>query len=505
MGKYIVSFDSGTQSVKTLILNKEGVILGEGHSPHSVNVPAPMRAEQDPNQWWSAFCDSMKIAFQKSGIRPSEIAAIGITNQRETMCAVDSNGNPVIPAQVWYDSRSIPQVARVRADFGAEEYMKVTGRMPDTTWWVMKVMWVKDNLKETFAKVHKFLTVSGFFVYKLTGEFKDSYASSPGIHDMMKIDYSTEVLNRLDIPREKLCDLFPPGSIIGRVSAKAAKETGLPEGTPVAAGAGDQQAGGLGCGLTKAGAAYLNLGTSVVLGVISSKYVYHQNFFVREGCVSGTWNLEALINGGYWMVTWFKENFAQPEMVAAQSQKLSVEKILESAAEKIPAGSLGLVVQPYWLGVRQPYWDENARGTIIGWNNAHTRIHLYRAIIEGIAYDIRLNLEGFEDAIGIKIDDIRVFGGGAKSNLSCNIMADVLGRQVTRVATPEATALGAAILAAYAAGMFDTIDEAVQSMTSVGEKFNTNEKNAATYTDLYSKIYRPLYPSLQQIMKGFPK
>ncbi|MEM2122934.1 MAG: FGGY-family carbohydrate kinase [Candidatus Bathyarchaeia archaeon] len=499
--EYIVAFDSGTQSVKTIIFSKYGKILGEGHSPHLVSVPGPMKAEQDPNQWWTAFCDSLKSALRESRITADRIVAVGITTQRETMCVVDSEGRPLLPAQVWYDARPLEQVEWIKDKFGAERYMEVTGRMPDTTWWVSKVLWVRDKERNVFDHAHKFLTVQGYFIYKLTGEFKDSYASPTGLLDMSTMDYSMELIDAFGIPREKLCDLVPPGTIIGYISSKAAEETGLVEGTPVASGAGDQQAGGLGAGLTEPGAAYLNLGTSVVLGVISSKFRYHRNFFVREGCIPGTWNFEALINGGFWMVTWFKENFAQVEVNAASSLGLPPEVILDLKAKDLPPGSQGLIVQPYWLGVRQPYWDEKARGTIMGWNNAHTKIHLYRAILEGIGYDIRLNLDGIQEALETVVDDIRIFGGGAKSDFSCQIMADILNKSVRRTETPEATTLGAAILAASAVKLHPSVKDAANAMARVSARFDPRKENVDIYAKLYGNIYRRLYPAVQPLLR----
>jgi xylulokinase len=495
----IVAFDSGTQSVKTIIFDKYGNILGEGHAPHTIFINE-FRAEQDPNEWWSAFCTSFKIALKNSRIPVERIAAVGLTTQRETMCAVDFEGKPLIPAQVWYDTRAIKQVRKIKDEFGSERYMKIAGRMPDTTWWIFKVMWIKDNEKDVFNSTYKFLTVHGFFIYKLTGEFKDSYASPTGILDMTTMNYSTELMKAFDIPREKLCDLVQPGTIIGYVSSEAAKETGLIEGTPVVAGAGDQQAGALGAGVITPNSAYLNLGTSVVLGVVEKYYKYNSNFIVREGCAPNTWNFEALINSGYWMITWFKENFAQTEINAALSLKLHPEVILDLEAEKIPAGSHGLIVQPYWLGVRQPYWDEKAKGSVIGWSSIHTRAHFYRAIIEGLAYEIKLNLELFEETLKNSVDDVVTFGGGAKSSLSCQIIADVLNKPIRLTGTHEATTLGAAILAAFGVKLYSSIEEAVKTMTKISMRFDPKRENVDVYLKLF-KVYKRLYPTVRSLMK----
>ncbi|MEM2111329.1 MAG: FGGY-family carbohydrate kinase [Candidatus Bathyarchaeia archaeon] len=501
MSDYILAFDSGTQSVKTIIFDAEGNDKGEGRILHKVFTPKAGYAEQDPEEWWTAFCKSVQQALTNGNVSPNRIAAIGITHQRCTICVVDENGKPLLPAQVWYDSRAVKEVRWIKEKFGAEKYLRIAGRMPDTTWWAQKAMWIKNNEEKIFNKAYKLLTVHGYFVYKLTGNYKDSYAAPTGLLDMEKLSYSEELLNTLGIPREKLCDLVPPGEIIGYVSRKASIETGLPEGIPVASGAGDQQSGGLGCGVVRKGLAYLNLGTSVVLGLFSPEYVYHRNFLVREGAVPGTWNLEALVNSGYWLVTWFKDNFCQIEKHIADQCKVSIEELLEQEAKKVPAGSSGLIVQPYWLGVRQPYWDENAKGTIIGWRDVHTRSHFYRAIIEGIAYEVQLNIEGIEKALKTKIIELRAHGGGAKSPLSCQIIADVSNLPVYKIQTHEATALGAAILAAKAIRLYSDVSSAIESMVKISSKVMPIRNNHKIYSHIYKSIYRKLYPTLHPLMK----
>lgn len=497
--EYVIGFDSGTQSVKTIIFDKDGSIVGEGHQQHKVDI-SPGRAEQNPEDWWDCFCLSVKQALENAKISSESISSIGITHQRCTLCIVDENCRPLLPAQVWYDARSVKQVRWVREEFGAERYLEIAGRLPDTTWWAQKLMWVRDNLPDIFDKAYKFLTVHGFFVRRLTGEWKDSYAAPTGLLDMAELRYSTTLLDRFGIPREKLCDLIPPGEVIGYVNKQAAEQTGLSMEVPVASGTGDQQAGGLGCGVIDSRLAYLNLGTSVVLGTISPRYVAHQNFLVREGVVPGTWNPEALLNSGYWLITWFKENFTK--QLTESFEKTDVpEERLDTIAGKVPPGSLGLIVQPYWLGVRQPYWDENARGSIIGWTSAHKPEHLYRAILEGISYDIRLNLEGMEKVLDILPDEVRIHGGGARSGLSCQIMADVLNRDVNTVSTTEATALGAAILAATAVGFYPNIEDAVKNMTRVKSQFRPIRSNSEIYDELYRKIYSKYYEAVQPFFK----
>jgi xylulokinase len=498
---YIVGFDSGTQSVKTIVCDKEGRRVGQAREEHAVHCPIQGWAEQNPEDWWKAFCISLERALHDAGISSSEVEAIAMAHQRSTLAIVDEDCRSLLPAQVWHDSRSTEQVRWINEQFGGERYMNITGCMPDVTWWGPKIMWVRDHESDIFKKAYKFLTVHGFFVRKLTGEWKDSRAAPSGVLDMARLDYSNTLLDALGIPREKLCDLISPGEVIGYISKDTARETSLPVGVPVAAGAGDQQSGGLGCGVVDSNTAYLNLGTSVVVGTSSRKYVPHRNLIIRAGAIPGTWNPEALLSSGYWMITWLKENFAVREVEAAKKKAIPPEEILDAAAEKLQAGSSGLILQPYWLGVRQPYWDQDARGTIIGWTSSHRREHLYRATIEGIAYDIRLNLTGIEQILGSSIEQIRIHGGGAKSKFSCQIVADVLNRSVSTIRTVEATAQGAVALAATAIGLYPKVEDAATSMAKIETTFEPIEKNASLYEAFYQEVYAKLYETVRPLLR----
>ena len=503
MGRdYVVGFDSGTQSVKTVIFDKLGNVIGQGHQPHTVSSPKPNWAEQSPDEWWRAFCISLKEALHDARVSPERVSAIAMTHQRSTLVVVDEHCCPLVPAQVWHDSRPVEQVRWTNERFGADKYMEITGCMPDTTWWGLKIKWLRDNDPGVLAKAYKLLTVHGFFVRKLTDEWRDSYAAPSGVLDMAKLRYSSTILEALGIPREKLCDLVSPGEVIGCVSKEAAQDTGLPEGIPMGSGAGDQQAGGLGCGVIDPSMAYLNLGTSVVLGTVSRRYVAHRNFIVRAGTLPGSWNPEALLSAGYWMITWFKNNFAREEVQAAERDGIPPEEALDNQAAKVPAGSLGLIVQPYWLGVRQPYWDQNAKGCIVGWTAAHNKEHLYRAIIEGIAYDVRLNLDGIKQVLQTNIEHVRILGGAARSKLSCQIIADVLNAAVSTASTPEATALGAAILAATSIRLYPSMEDAAKNMTRTALTFNPIPENSKMYDRLYRLVYRNCYDAVRPLLKN---
>jgi xylulokinase len=274
--------------------------------------------------------------------------------------------------------------------------------------------------------------------------------------------------------------------------------TDLPAGLRVVAGAGDGQSAGLGANVTRTGQAYLNLGTAVVSGAHAEQYIHDLAFRALASPIAGTYTLETLIRGGTFTIGWFADHFAH-DLQAASAR--SVEDQLEEAARAVPPGALGLLAVPYWNGVATPYWDGSASGITVGWTGSHGREHFYRALPEGIAFEQRLSTEGIERATGQPIEEYIVLGGGSRSALWCQIVADISGRRVTRANTPEATCLGAGVLAAVAAGWYDDARSAADAMTSSGESFEPHPATQQIYDRLYREIYLGLYPALRASLR----
>jgi sugar (pentulose or hexulose) kinase len=286
--------------------------------------------------------------------------------------------------------------------------------------------------------------------------------------------------------------------VLGEITDTAARATGLPAGLPVVAGAGDGQSAGLGANVTRAGQAYLNLGTAVVSGAHSEHYAADPAFRALGSPIAGAYTLETLIRGGTFTISWFAERFAHD---LQSTGPISIEDQLEVAASEVPPGALGLLAVPYWNGVATPYWDGSATGITVGWTGSHGREHFYRALLEGIAFEQRLSTEGIERAIGQPIAEYMTLGGGSKSALWCQIVADVTGRRVTRANTPEATCLGAGVLAAVAAGWYDDARSAAAAMTSAGASFDPQPATQQIYDRLYREVYLGLYPALRTSLR----
>ncbi|MFN3331146.1 MAG: FGGY-family carbohydrate kinase, partial [Caldilinea sp.] len=319
-----------------------------------------------------------------------------------------------------------------------------------------------------------------------------------GLVDLINRCWARDLIEALGLQIDQFSDLYEPGAVIGRLTAEAARATGLPTGLPVVAGAGDGHCAGLGANATVPGRAYLNLGTAVVSGVISADYPCDRAFRTLLAPVPGYYFAEHVLRGGVFTIGWFVDKFAAD--LRDTWLPLSPEEMLEAAAAKLPPGAGGLMLVPYWNNVMNPYWDPAASGIVIGWTGAHGREHLYRAILEGIAYEQRLVGDAMMDAVGQRFSEYVTMGGGSRSRLWCQIMADVTGIPVLRSTTTEATCLGAGILAAAAVGWYPDVRAAADAMTATTDRFMPDPETQAHYDQLYRQVYQPLFPAVQPLV-----
>jgi xylulokinase len=314
---------------------------------------------------------------------------------------------------------------------------------------------------------------------------------------MRRQDWSQEILAHLGLQPGQLPPAFPPAAPLGQVSRAAARASGLPAGLPVFAGLGDGQAGGVGANICRPGTAYLTLGTSVISGAFSDRYLVDNAFRTMTGGAPGAYLLETVLLGGTYTLDWLLRTVLRKEGAALARQRQEFEARLE----EVPPGSQGLVLLPYWNSAMNPYWDAAASGLLIGLRGSHTALHLYRAILEGIAFELRLQLEFVEKALRRPIETLVLMGGGARSPQWCQIVADVTGKPASGLETEEAAALGAGILAAAGSGLYSSVTEAAQVMSRPGPRsFEPGPESYRRYSDLFEGVYRGLYPALRQSM-----
>lgn len=493
---YVIGIDCSTTATKAVVWDERGNAVAEGRATFGLSTPHPDWGEQNAEDWW----ESTKVALRRAAqvVDTRRLGALGVTHQRETFVCLNEDDHPVRPAILWLDSRARGEVAR----YGSGEVHRITGKTPNPTVGLYKMLWLKENEPDAMQRTVKVADVHAFLVHRMTGHWRTSWATADplGLVDMDGFDWSDRLLGMVGLSRDHMCDLYAPGDVIGELKEDVAREVGLPAGLPVVSGAGDGQAAGLGADITAPGRAYLNLGTGIVSGMYSDNYSYGNEFRTLSGPIPGTYTLETLLAAGTYMVNWFVERFAGLD-AREFGLDLSTEQILEAAAAQLRPGSGGLFAVPYWNNALMPYWDFDARGIMVGWTGAHGKAHAYRAILEGIAFEQRLMAEGAERSLEKPVEHVVALGGGSRSQLWCQIIADVMQRPVSVAREPESTCLGAGMLAAAACGLHGGIKEAAEAMSGTGARFEPDEGRSARYDKLYA-VYKEIYPSLRPL---FPR
>lgn len=492
----VIGVDSSTTACKAIAWDKAGNVVAEGRAAFDLLSPQPNFYEQRAEWWWDALVQCTREVVQQVG--SDRIAAMCVTHQRETFVPVDESGKPIYNALLWLDVRAKQEVQWLDENIGNDHIHDLTGKGPAAVQSLPKLVWLKQHEPRMTERAYKFLDTQAFLVQRLTGLWKTALPSADpmGIVDMRKGNWATDLITEVGYRPDQFVEIVMPGEVIGEITGEAAKALQLPAGTPIVAGAGDGQSAGLGANITGPGRAYLNLGTAMVSGAYADDYVADKAFRTLCSPLAGAFVPEEVLGGGTFTVSWFVQHFAQD--VAVEGLPLSIEEILTAAAEKVPPGSLGLITVPYWSGVMPPYWDAKATGITVGWTGAHRREHFYRSILEGIAFEHRLAMEGVEKATDQTIDEYIVMGGGSRSDLWCQIVADISRATVKRASTTEATNLGAGILAAAAVGWYNDVREAADAMTTTTDVFAPDEQTHTVYERLFNQVYKPLFPALQQ-------
>lgn len=495
--RYVIGIDCSTTATKAVVWDMEGNAVAEGRATFPLSSPNPGWGEQNAEDWWRSTRDALRQAA--GGVDANQIGAIGITIQRESFVCLDEHNRPIRPAILWLDSRAGPQVAK----YGSDKVHELTGKPPNPTTGFYKMLWLRQNEPETLDRAYKLLDVHAFLIHRMTNQWKTSWATADplGLVDMRSFEWSDELLGMVGLKREQMAEIHPPGAVLGELADEVAAEVGIPAGTPVVAGSGDGQSAGLGANITRPGRAYLNLGTAVVSGSYSEHYTWSRDYRVLSGPIPRTYTLEVVLLGGAFTVSWFVDNFAGIR-ADELGLGLSVEQLLEAAAARVSPGAGGLFAVPYWSTAATPYWDAQAQGITLGWNGSHTKAHFYRAILEGIAFEQRLMTDGTDAGLEQPVERFYTMGGGSRSPLWCQIVADVTNRQVVVCKEVETTALGAAMHAAAAIGSFGSLIEAADAMSGEGASYQPDEASSARYDRLYTDVYKEIYPRVASLFKA---
>ena len=502
-GDLLLGLDASTTSVKAVVFDTAGVVVSAGRAGVDTLTPRPAWHEQRAGQWWQSACAALRQAVQ--GIDPRRLAGMSISIQRETFVLVDGQGRELGSALVWMDERAASLLSEIDARCGADKIHAASGKPLSANLTLSKLYWILKNNPARAEAARGVWDVHAYLSARLCGSAVTSWgcADPGGLLDMPRRAWNEDLIRALGYDPAIFPPLFAPGQICGRVSAGAAQETGLPEGLPLAAGLGDGQAAALGAGVTKPGEAFLNLGTAVVSGLCADEYTTDRAFRTHFAGMNGYYDLETVLLGGTYTISWFLERF-----VGTVQGKPARAEEFEALALAIPPGAHGLVLVPYWNSAMSPYWDPHAPGLVVGWRGVHTPAHLYRAILEGIAFELRLQLEAVAFALGAGKQAVRLtaVGGGAASPLWRQIIADISGLPLVLAAEREASALGAAMLAGSGVGLFASPAEAARAMAHASSAFAEPEPaRRAFYSDLFNEVYQPLFPAVRPVVDRLAK
>ncbi|MBA7629786.1 Glycerol kinase [subsurface metagenome] len=485
---FVAALDLGTTGCRTFIFDLAGTIIASDYQEWQSFYPSPSFVEQDANIWWHSIKTTIDRAIKKSGIDKTEIVSLSVTNQRETIVPVDIDGNPLYNALVWQDRRTVDQVEFIKSKIGINKIYETTGLTIDPYFSATKILWFKDEKPEIYQKTHKFLLVSDFIIHKLTGKFITDYsnASRTMLFDIKNLKYSEEIASEIEIDLDKMPDALESGVDIGEI---VSEETLFDKKTLVVTGAGDQQSAALGVGVVSPGKIKCTTGTgSFILAYLSQpKFDPEKRVLCSCHAVPGTWVQEASIFTTGAVLRWFRDQIGNAECVAAQEGQDPYD-LMTAEAEKSSIGANGLLLIPHFVGSGAPHWNPLARGIIFGLALGHERKDLYRAVLEGAAYEIRKNIEVFKE-LGIEPKELMLTGGGSRSDFWNQIYADVLGITCVRNVIEESTSLGAAILAASGAGIFPDIAKAAESLCKIDKKWISNDDRHASYEKIYHFSY----------------
>jgi len=501
MNKYIVGVDAGTTGTTVMIIDLQGNVIGAGYREYPCKFPYLGWVEQDINVIWEGICEASKEVIRRTGINPKEIGSLGLSSQRGTFMAIDRNWKCLHDSIVWSDGRASEEVEWIRNNLGSDFFQKISGLNLSVLWSYPKFKWIRDKRPDIYEKSWKFVNGQEWILHKFGSEeiFTDpSSITLNGMMDISKLDWSDELIKAINIDREKLPPIKIPMRQVGVISDKASKETGFASGMPICVGGGDQQCAAVGAGVIKEGLSEITIGTGSVIVTPIDTYKSNPSHSIIFGghAIPNKWDMEGIAMSTGSCLRWWRDVFGLQEKITANELKLDVYALIDLEAAQAPVGCKGYIFFPFFAGQSAPYYHDNARGGSIGLSYIHNRAMMARAIMEGVSFELRMIVEAMEKVLTKPLNSIRLSGGGAKSDLWCQIQADIYGRPVEKLRVSECTTLGAAILGAVGAGIFNNIEEAVDNIVHPYKLIEPNIKNNEIYNDLFG-IFKDTFLALR--------
>lgn len=500
---YLLGLDVSTTATKAVLVDTRGCIAASAVTEYTFQSPQPQWAEQDPALYWNGAVESIRLVLNKGNIKAKDIAAVGLTGQMHGLTLLDEKGEVVRPCILWNDQRTSEQCAEIERTIGANRLLELTGNPALTGFTAPKILWVRQHEAEAYRRIAKILLPKDYVRYRLTGEcFSDvSDASGTLLLNVRERRWCDELLQAMNIPSQWLPEVTESTDISANISLEAARVTGLVAGTPVVGGASDQAAQAIGSGIVREGLVSANLGTSGVVFAACNEYRPEPAGRLHTFChaVPGMWHWMGVMLSAGGSLRWFRDVLGQLEVAIANQAGRDAYELLTEAAAQVPPGCEGLFFLPYLTGERTPHCDPNARGAFIGLTVRHSKAHLIRATLEGVAYGL---LDSFElmRSLGLVVEQVYISGGGARSTLWRQILADVFNAEIIMLNVTEGAAYGAALLAGVGVGVYVSVQAACQALL-----YPTNRTQPGAAAEMYAAsypLYRNLYPALKPIFES---
>jgi xylulokinase len=499
---YLLGIDVGTTGTRSVIIRPDGQVIGTATANHNpMQMPKPGWAEQDPENWWQATIESICGALGEAHLTGDAIAAAGLSGQMHGVVLLDRSNAPLHPALIWCDQRSQRQCDEITSRVGKQKLIEMASNPALTCFSAPKILWIRENKPQVYEKAAHFLLPKDFVRLRLTGEFATDVSDASGtlLFDVTKRRWSSELVSILGIDQALLPRAYEAPEITGRISSETASLTGLKAGTPVVAGGGDQACGAVGTGVVSSGLASATIGSSGVIFAFTDAPKLDPLGRIHTFChaVPGKWHVMGVTQGAGLSLRWFRDHLCAEETQKARQSKVDVYDLIIKHVEQVPAGSDGLIFLPYLMGERTPHLDPQARGVWFGLTASHTRGHMIRSILEGVAFSLRDSLEIFRE-LSIPVEQARATGGGSRSSVWRQIQADVYGKELALLQQSEGSAFGAALLAGVGVRTYSSPQEAASVAICISEKIHPDSIRTAQYDRVY-RIYRSLYPATREL------
>lgn len=497
--KFLLGIDLGSGAVKLSLLSTEGDVVATTYKEYRTYFPEIGWSEQEPEDWYESFKESFADILNKTGINPSDILALAPDAPTHTAVLMDEDFNVLRRAILWTDQRSLKQCEYLNRNF-KDDIFRFTYHYPDTVWTLPQNLWVRENQPEIWDRTKRILFAKDYFRYRLTGHYITDWIDASGsmFFDVVNRKWSKKLCDIMSFPVQNLPKIVAPSEVVGHVTHQAAKETGLAEGTLVVAGTSDTSLEVLAAGAIRPGQSTIKLATAGRICVVTSRAYPHPLLFNYYHVIPGLWYPGTGTRSCAASYRWYRDTFGDYEKIISQVLETSSYALLDEAAERIPVGSEGLFFHPYLLGELTPYNDPYLRASFTGFSMRHTKAHANRAVLEGVAFSLRDCLSVINN-LKMDISEARIIGGGARSRLWRQIIADVLGLEVKKAADDDSS-LGAALLAAVSIGVFSTFEEAIDRSVKIEEIVRPNITNHQKYERLFA-FYKEIRDNLANTYK----